>query len=117
MEQARIRIYMEKPPRGAEKQELEALLARLRAQGAGAECIVLAAGQQAQEPAAAEFLAEAGAAGLPLILVDGEAVVAGRYPAWEEWRIWLDIGGGCGGCGRQAEGCAGCRGCGRCAGR
>ena len=61
-----------------------------------------------------EFLAEAGAAGLPLILVDGEAVVAGRYPAWEEWRIWLGIGGGCG---RQAEGCAGCRGCGRCAGR
>lgn len=101
MEQARIRIYMEKPPRGAEKQELEALLARLRA----------------QEFAAAEFLAEAGAAELPLILVDGEAVVAGRYPAWEEWRIWLGIGGGCGGCGRQAEGCAGCRGCGRCAGR
>ena len=98
MEQARIRIYMEKPPRGAEKQELEALLARLRA----------------QEFAAAKFLAEAGTAGLPLILVDGEAVVAGRSPAWEEWRIWLGIGGGCG---RQAEGCAGCRGCGRCAGR
>ena len=52
MEQARIRIYIEKPLRGAEKQELEALLARLRA----------------QEFAAAEFLAEAGAAGLPLIL-------------------------------------------------
>lgn len=84
---------MEKPPRGAEKQELEALLARLRA----------------QEFVAAEFLAEAGAAGLPLILVDGEAVVAGRYPVWEEWRIWLGIDGGCGGCGRQAEGCAGCR--------
>ena len=87
MEQTRIRIYRKELPRGAEKEEWEAVLARLQAQGIDAECILLAAGQTVEEAAAAEFLAEVGAAGLPLIVIDREAVISGRYPAWEELRI------------------------------
>ena len=125
MEQTRIRIYRKELPRGAEKEEWEAVLARLQAQGIDAECILLAAGQTAEEAAAAEFLAEVGAAGLPLIVIDREAVISGRYPTWEELRIWLGIGGkGCGACGQSGESCGACGrsgescgGCGGCAGR
>lgn len=63
MEQTRIRIYRKELPRGAEKEEWE-------------------------------------------------AVISGRYPTWEELRIWLGIGGkGCGACGRSGESCGGCGGC------
>ena len=53
------------------------------------------------------FLERAGAEGLPLILLDGEVVLAGRYPKRKELARWLGVtlpessSGGCcsgGGC-------------------
>lgn len=44
-----------------------------------------------ETPAAADFLRVAGSAGLPLVLVDGVTVAAGRYPARAELRRFAGL--------------------------
>lgn len=43
----------------------------------------------AENPAVRAFLESEGEAALPLILVDGEVEVSGRYPRREELAVWI----------------------------
>jgi hypothetical protein len=57
----------------------------------------------AEIPAVRGFLERTGQEGLPLVLLDGEVALAGRYPTRAELARWLDLapaaeapsGGGC----------------------
>ena len=115
MEEVRIQMYIGEQPRGAQAQEQAELFRQLQQRGISIHCTRLAAGQEAEEGPVAEFLAVVGAAGLPLTLVDGEAVVSGRTPAFEELAIWLGTGSGscadCGECRGEQSGCGQCGGC------
>lgn len=110
MEQTRIRIYRKELPRGAEKEEWEAVLARAagsRASTPSAYC--WRPGRRRKRLRQPSFWQRWEQPGLPLIVIDREAVISGRYPTWEELRIWLGIGGkGCGACGQSGESCGAC---------
>ena len=66
-----------------------------RAQGATVERFNL--GQQpgafADNPAVKGYLERSGAEGLPLVLVDGEVALAGRYPRRAELARWAGLPG------------------------
>ena len=109
----RVRIYIQEAPTGEAAQALLHLRAQLTAREVAAAVVPLAPGELPAEAAAAEFLAAVGAEALPLTLVDGEAVVSMRLPAFSELAFWLGLAGACGGC----AGCGGCPGCGGCAGK
>ena len=116
----RVRIYIQEAPTGEAAQALLHLRAQLTAREVTAAVVPLAPGELPAEAAAAEFLAAVGAEALPLTLVDGEAVVSMRLPAFSELAFWLGLAGACGGCGAAGQGCfraAGCAGCGGCAGK
>jgi Arsenical resistance operon protein ArsD len=66
----------------------------LRSQGGDVRRVNLAgepAAFAASDPAR-QFLQLAGSAGLPLVLVDGVAVLTGRYPTRDELRTWAGPG-------------------------
>ena len=116
----RVRIYIQEAPKGEAAQALLHLRAQLTAREVTAAVVSLAPEELPAEAAAAEFLAAVGAEALPLTLVDGEAVVSMRLPAFSELAFWLGLAGVCGGCGAAGQGCsraAGCAGCGGCPGR
>ena len=68
-------------------------LTRAKSQGASIQRYNLA--QQPMEfagnPVVAGFLQRSGSASLPLILVDGEVALAGRYPRREEIARWCGL--------------------------
>ena len=117
----RVRIYIQEAPKDEAAQALLQLRAQLAAREVAAAVVPLAPGELPAEAAAAEFLAAVGADALPLTLVDGEAVVSMRLPAFGELAFWLGLAGACGGCGAAGQGCGGCaadaggcQGCGGC---
>lgn len=117
----RVRIYIQEAPEGEAAQALLSLRARLAAREVAAAVVPLAPGELPAEAAAAEFLAAVGAEALPLTVVDGEAVVSMRLPAFGELAFWLGLAGACGGCGAAGQSCGGCtadagecQGCGGC---
>ncbi len=64
---------------------------QVREQGKTVDCFDLV--QQAaafeQNAAVADFLARNGKSALPLVLVDGEVSLAGRYPTEQEFARWF----------------------------
>lgn len=104
----RVRIYIQEAPKDEAAQVLLQLRAQLAAREVAAAVVPLAPGELPAEAAAAEFLAAVGAEALPLTLVDGEAVVSMRLPAFGELAFWLGLAGACGGCGAAGQGCGGC---------
>lgn len=107
----RVRIYIQEAPTGEAAQALLHLRAQLTAREVAAAVVPLAPGELPAEAAAAEFLAAVGAEALPLTLVDGEAVVSMRLPAFSELAFWLGLAGVCGGCGAAGQGCSRAAGC------
>lgn len=59
-----------------------------------------------------KFLEISGAEALPLILVDGEVALAGRYPRREELTRWAGIGATAADTGKTATGCCSGGSCG-----
>ena len=92
----RVRIYIQEAPTGEAAQALLHLRAQLTAREVAAAIVPLAPGELPAEAAAAEFLAAVGAEALPLTLVDGEAVVSMRLPAFGELAFWRLRRGGAG---------------------
>lgn len=71
--------------------ELAAMLARLGREGVKVRRFNLAQQPAAfsGEPAVRNVLEESGVDGLPVVMVDGEIVVKGRYPSGTEMSDWL----------------------------
>ena len=59
-------------------------------------------------PVVSDYLERSGAGALPLILVDGEIALAGRFPTQAEFARWLDEAPTLQPVGKQSDCCGGC---------
>lgn len=87
-----------------------AVIDQVREQGKAIDCFDLT--QQAaafeQNPTVAGFLARNGKSALPLVLVDGEVSLAGRYPTEQEFQRWLGAAATLQPVKKQSDCCGGC---------
>ena len=86
------------------------LIDKVREQGRVVDCydIMQQAAAFEQNPTVSGFLARNGKSALPLVLVDGEVSLAGRYPTEQELARWFGAAATLQPVKKQSDCCGGC---------